>query len=90
MSFDHHLRGLKSRRLNSGVLASELAVSIGVTLNSYYRFETGARRIFLDRAAVLARMIGSIKVPTCTPTSTPGWSISDHCCTTRLLLVVIA
>lgn len=58
MSLNHCLAGLKTARIRAGVNVSILADRIGVTVTTYYRYEAGQRRIYLDRAVVLASMLG--------------------------------
>jgi transcriptional regulator with XRE-family HTH domain len=53
----HCLAGLRSIREQRGIEASELAAAIGVNLSSYYRFERGERRIYFDKAVLLARQL---------------------------------
>ncbi len=50
----HCAAGLKPARLRS----EKLAAAIGVTVTTYYRYEAGARRLYLDKACVLADTMG--------------------------------
>lgn len=56
--FGHPLAGLKTRREMEHMRASDLARRIGVTTASYYRFERGERRIYLDKARAIASTLG--------------------------------
>ena len=58
MSSSHALAGLRAARIRAGVDAQVLADRIGVTINAYYRYEAGSRRIYLDRAVALASLLG--------------------------------
>lgn len=58
MSVNHCLSGLKSVRIAKGIAPVDLAQSIGVNLNSYYRYERGAARIQFDKVCRLADMLG--------------------------------
>lgn len=58
MASNHCLAGLRYARVRAGVDVRVLADRIGVTTTTYYRYEAGARRIYLDRAAALASMLG--------------------------------
>lgn len=58
MPSEHCLSGLKSMRLSKSVAPLDLARTIGVNLNSYYRYERGAARIQFDRVCRLADMLG--------------------------------
>ncbi len=53
----HHLSGLKDRRTAMGISVATLASSIGVGLQSYYRYERGERGIGLGKAKTIARML---------------------------------
>jgi transcriptional regulator with XRE-family HTH domain len=55
---DHPLSGLRSARIEAGVEPQILAERIGVHINSYYRFESGQRRLYFDKAVVLADALG--------------------------------
>lgn len=52
------LAGLKYQRIRTNTDPQLLADAIGVALGSYYRYEKGTRRIYLDRAIALAKTIG--------------------------------
>lgn len=58
MPVPHPLEGLKPARLRANLSASLCADRIGVTVQSYYRFEKGERRLYFDKACILADMIG--------------------------------
>jgi transcriptional regulator with XRE-family HTH domain len=53
----HPLHGLRLRREMRGLKASQLAQRTGVDTASYYRFERGERRIYLDKALTLAHTL---------------------------------
>jgi transcriptional regulator with XRE-family HTH domain len=48
---------LKTIREARGISGYELAKRIGCTPTTYYRYESGKRRIFLDQACALARYL---------------------------------
>ena len=54
----HPLSGIKSARLKAGINPHVLAEAIGVGVRSYYRYEEGRRRIYFDKACVLADTLG--------------------------------
>jgi transcriptional regulator with XRE-family HTH domain len=58
MLTDHCLAGLKSIRQDRGISPPDLARAIGVTTNSYYRYERGDARIQFDKVCLLADMLG--------------------------------
>lgn len=51
---DNWPSGLRFRRLAAGKSAEDCAQLIGVTVNTYYRFEKGTRRLYYDKACLLA------------------------------------
>jgi transcriptional regulator with XRE-family HTH domain len=58
MPIDHYLVGLKPIRRYRGLSLAEAGDLIGVTSTSYARFEAGTRRIYFDKACVLADALG--------------------------------
>lgn len=58
MSFTNNLAGLRGIRLHRARRSSEMAELIGVTPSSYTRFENGYRRIYFDKACILADTLG--------------------------------
>jgi transcriptional regulator with XRE-family HTH domain len=55
---DHQLRGLRTARERAEITAPDAAAAIGVTPRSYYRLETGVRRMYFDKACRLADLFG--------------------------------
>lgn len=56
---DHHLlSGLRPIRRARRLKLNEIAPVIGVKPNSYARFEAGDRRIYFDKAVMLAKRLG--------------------------------
>jgi transcriptional regulator with XRE-family HTH domain len=53
----HSLSGLKRVRTLLQFDPKRLADRIGIELNTYYRYERGERRIYLDKGATLAAML---------------------------------
>lgn len=53
----HLLAGVRTRRQLLGIRAVDLAKRIAVTPTSYMRFERGERRIYLDKAVAIAKML---------------------------------
>jgi transcriptional regulator with XRE-family HTH domain len=56
---NHHLEGLKAARIAANISAETIAERIGVDVGTYYRYENGTRRIQLDRAWVIADLLGT-------------------------------
>lgn len=54
----HALAGLKPRRIARNLSREDMAGAIGVTATSYDRFENGTRRLYFDKACVLADTLG--------------------------------
>jgi transcriptional regulator with XRE-family HTH domain len=54
----HPLAGLRTIRLALGIHPKTLADRIGITISTYHRYERGERRIYLDKAIVLASTLG--------------------------------
>jgi DNA-binding XRE family transcriptional regulator len=52
------LKGLKLRREQSDFTQSDLGKAIEATQSQYHKFETGAVRLDVYRAAVLAKKLG--------------------------------
>lgn len=57
MLTNHPLSGIRNRRLIKDIPAETLAHKIGCTLAAYYRYERGERRIYLDKAIMLASLL---------------------------------
>ena len=58
MTTPHCLAGIKAARIRTSTPVERLAAAIGISVTSYYRYENGSRRIYLDRACVLADLMG--------------------------------
>lgn len=58
MSHSHCLAGLRAARTASNISAEDIAARLGVTPNTYHRYEAGTRRIYFDKACVAADMLG--------------------------------
>jgi transcriptional regulator with XRE-family HTH domain len=58
MAVYHHLQGVRAIRERLGISAQTVASELGVTVTSYYRFENGSRRIYIDKACKLADLLG--------------------------------
>lgn len=57
MSQPHCLAGLRSARRKARIEAQEVADRLGVTVNTYHRYEAGSRRMYFDQACVTADML---------------------------------
>lgn len=76
MPLPNCLSGLRMARLRSGIEVEKLAARIGVTVNAYYRYESGSRRMYVDKAFYLAKMLGCtvddlLSEPAAAPQHTP-------------------
>lgn len=58
MAHPHCLAGLRAFRIARNIPPKDIAKRIGVDLHTYYRYESGARRIQFDRVCVIADMLG--------------------------------
>jgi transcriptional regulator with XRE-family HTH domain len=51
------LQNVKQRRQLLGLSAQEVAKRLGMNVQSYWRLERGERRIYLDKALILAQLL---------------------------------
>lgn len=54
---DHPLAGVRTRRQLKDIKAPALAKRLGVATEYFYKYERGERRLYLDKALALAKML---------------------------------
>ena len=57
-TYTHLLQGVQTRRQMLKISAVDAAKALGMERASYYRLERGERRVYLDKALTLARLLG--------------------------------